>query len=115
MSETVSTLEQAKARCEATPWPEQHRDDCAWCAHLSQPPTLGKIKRTNGVAGQVAYDVEVTYPGQQPSTATFVGSVYGGPVVMVLPSGVQTFVTEPSQYGKFSPTWVRRFFGTEER
>lgn len=72
-------------------------------------PTLSTIKRTNGVAGQIAYDVTVTYPGETPAPVAFVGSVYGGPVVMVA-YGRQTFVTDPSRFGTFSPEWVRRFF-----
>lgn len=28
----TADLMTAKARCEAIRWPEQHRDDCAWCA-----------------------------------------------------------------------------------
>lgn len=83
-------------------------------------PTLGPIKRTVGVAGQVAYSVEVTYPGEEPRPVTFVGSTSGGPVVMVTRSAlvgevVQTFVSEPAaRFGTFGPRWVRRFFGVEE-
>lgn len=74
-------------------------------------PTVGTIKRANGVAGQVAYSVMVTYPGEDPMPITFVGSTYGGPVLMMTrgnPEG--TFVSEPSRFGKFNPEWVRRFF-----
>ena len=74
-----------------------------------------KITRQNGVAGQLAYTAKVRYPDEDPSELTFVGSVYGGVVVMVteaFPRGV--FVTDPSRFGKFSPQWVRRFFGVEE-
>ncbi len=73
-----------------------------------------KISRHNGVAGQLAYTARVQYPGEDPGEVTFVGSTYGGPVVMVtdgFPDGV--FVRDPSRFGKFSPTWVRRFFGAE--
>lgn len=73
-------------------------------------PTLGTITRQNGVAGQVSYSVTVTYPGEQPNVATFVGSVYGGLVVMIMPSGTQVFVTDPRRHGVFGPEWVRRFF-----
>jgi hypothetical protein len=72
--------------------------------------TLGPITRTNGVAGQFSLSVPVTYPDEPTEVITFVGSVYGGPVVMVTPTGTQTFVTNPSRLGKFSPEWVRRFF-----
>lgn len=75
-------------------------------------PTLGTIKRTNGVAGQISYTVPVTYPGEPTERLTFVGSVYGGPVVMVTPGyqTEQTFVTDPNRFGPFGPDWVRRFF-----
>jgi hypothetical protein len=73
-----------------------------------------KITRQNGVAGQLSYTAKVRYPGEDPSELTFVGSVYGGLVVMVtdaFPRGV--FVKDPSRFGKLSPQWVRRFFGAE--
>lgn len=75
-------------------------------------PTILNLKRHNGVAGQVAYDATVEYPGEEPSTVTFVGSYYGGPVVMRTASGVETFVTEPARFGVFGAAWVRRFFET---
>jgi hypothetical protein len=73
--------------------------------------TLGAVRKARGVAGQVSYSVAVTYPGEPASVVTFVGSVYGGPVVMVTASGVQTFVTDPGRFGEFGPVWVARFFG----
>ena len=72
-----------------------------------------KITRQNGVAGQLAYTAKVRYPGEEPSELTFVGSVYGGVVVMCS-GATQVFVKDPSRFGKFSPQWVRRFFGVEE-
>jgi len=63
-----------------------------------------KIKRRNGPAGQVSF-IATTADG----TVTFVGSVYGGPVVMVLPSGHQTFVSDPGRFGRFGADWVQRF------
>lgn len=74
-------------------------------------PTLGKISRHNGPAGQVSYSVAVTHPGEAPDTITFVGSAYGGPVVMVHPLYGQTFVSDPDRHGPFGPEWVRRFYG----
>ena len=77
-------------------------------------PTLGKIRRHNGVAGQVSYSVPVTFRDEDTSVVTFVGSVYGGPVLMqteVIPRGV--FVVDVERFGKFSPEWVRRFFSSE--
>lgn len=72
-------------------------------------PTLGNIKRKNGVAGQVSWSTTVSYPGEDPATITFVGSTYGGPVVMVV-GDRQTFVTDPSRFGPFGAQWVRNFF-----
>lgn len=78
-------------------------------------PTLGKITRQNGVAGQFAYTVPVTYAheGAERHLVTFVGSVYGGRVVMVTPGGHQTFVSADvmERCGEtLTPEWVRRFF-----
>jgi hypothetical protein len=78
---------------------------------MSDVPTLGKIHTGRGPAGQITYAVAVTYPDEPVSIVQFVGSTYGGPVVMVHPSGVQTFVTDPGRFGKFGSEWVRRFFG----
>ena len=77
---------------------------------MSDAPTIGAIRRHNGIAGQISYTVDVTYPGEPTETLTFVGNVYGGPVVMVTPAGTQTFVTDPQRFGTFGPEWVRRFF-----
>jgi hypothetical protein len=74
-------------------------------------PTLGKITRHNGIAGQVAYSVVVTYPGEAPSELSFIGSVYGGPIVMVTPNNLGgVFVMGHHRFGTFGPEWVRRFF-----
>lgn len=62
------------------------------------------IHRHPGIAGQVAYSVQ-TASGR----LTFVGSVYGGPVVMVLPGGGEHFVTDPQRFGKFDKAWVKAF------
>lgn len=81
-------------------------------------PTLGPIKRSSGIAGQFSLTVEVSYPGESEGRkVTFVGSTYGGPVVMVTGSSlvtVETFVTDPGRFGAFGPQWVRRFYGVEE-
>lgn len=77
-------------------------------------PNLGPIRRVNGIAGQISYSVQVTYPGEQPRLVSFVSSTYGGPVVMVSRPFGQLFVTDPSRFGQFGPTWVRRFFTTGE-
>ena len=43
----------------------------------------------------------------------FVGSTFGGPVVMVTPAGRQMFVSESDRFGTFGTLWVRRFFGAD--
>lgn len=75
-----------------------------------QSPVIGKIKRTGGIAGQIEYSVSVTYPDEETFTASFIGSVYGGPVVAIHPGGHETFVTDPGRFGEFGVEWVRRFF-----
>jgi hypothetical protein len=83
-------------------------------ASVDQRPTLGRIVRHAGVAGQLAYSVSVAYPGEAASVVTFTGSVYGmpGPVVMVTPGNPRgVFVTAPERFGEtFGPSWVRAFF-----
>lgn len=37
------TLEAAKAACKAARWPEQHRDDCGWCAHVGRQRRLNEL------------------------------------------------------------------------
>jgi len=74
-------------------------------------PNVKRISRNNGMAGQLAYVATVEYPNEPDSVVTFVGSSYGGPVVMVTPNGTQTFVTDPERFGRLSPRWVRLFFG----
>lgn len=73
-------------------------------------PTVSKIKKHAGIAGQYSVTAEVTYEGEAPEKIEFVGSVYGGPVVMVTPAGTQTFVSEPGRFGEFGTKWVERFF-----
>lgn len=70
-----------------------------------------RITRHAGIAGQYQLTAHVRYPGEGPSVVAFVGSVYGGPVVMISESGAQVFVTEPERFGEFGESWVRRFFG----
>lgn len=81
------------------------------------PTRLLKVKRLAGVAGQFAVvaTVEHTFDGEaETSTVMFVGSTYGGPVVMRTTSArgnpVETFVTDPWRFGKFGVAWVERFF-----
>ena len=77
---------------------------------MSDKPTVTNVKRHAGIAGQFKVTATVQYPGEEAATATFVGSVFGGPVVMVLPSGIETFVRDPERHGPFGTEWVRRFF-----
>lgn len=75
-------------------------------------PVLGKIRRANGVAGQFAYTVPVTYPGESTNSVTFVGDAYTYGVIMVTPEGHQIPVRDPGRCGdKLNPSWVRKFFG----
>ena len=80
---------------------------------MDTTPTLGKIRKVPGIAGQYGYTVEVTYPGEAPNTVTFIGSAYGPPVVMITPGNPDgTIVTLPERFGKFGPSWIRLFFGS---
>jgi hypothetical protein len=72
-------------------------------------PTVTKLFQRKGVAGQFSVQATVTYPGEAPSIVEFVGSVYGGPVLMVTDLG-ETWVTDPGRFGKFGKAWVRKFF-----
>lgn len=76
---------------------------------MSEKAVIQKLVMARGVAGQVSYTATVKYEGEEPSSVTFVGSTYGGPVVMVTAAG-QTFVTDPGRFGRFSAAWVRAFF-----
>lgn len=72
-----------------------------------------KIKRRNGIAGQFQMDATYTdsYTGD-PKHISFVGSTYGGPVVMII-RDIQTFVYDPSRFGDFSTEpekWINKFF-----
>lgn len=78
---------------------------------MSNEPTIVSIKRSAGIAGEVRLTATVKYPSdEEPSRVTFVGSTYGGPVVMIMPSGHQLFVSDPGRHGPFGQEWVRRFF-----
>lgn len=72
-------------------------------------PKVSKIFRRNGVAGQFAIQCTVTYPGEEPKVIEFVGSTYGGPVLMVTETG-HCWVEEPLRFGAFGKGWVKRFF-----
>lgn len=72
-------------------------------------PTVTKVYVRKGVAGQFAVQATVTYPGEDPRVVEFVGSAYGGPVLMVTDFG-HTWVDDPGRFGKFGKGWVARFF-----
>ena len=81
--------------------------------NASAAPVVSNIKRYAGTAGQFGVFAMVTYPGEAPREIEFVGSVYGGPVIMVSMTTPQTFVREPERFGNFADdpiAWVRRFF-----
>lgn len=74
-------------------------------------PVVDKITRKDGLAGQIAYTATVHYPGSPLSQTTFVGSMYGGPVVIIVDHGQeQFFVDDPGRFGPFGEEWVRRFY-----
>lgn len=74
--------------------------------------TVTNVRTANGVAGEISVSATILYPGEAPRDVTFVGSAYGGPVVMVTPL-TQVFVTNPSRCGDFAAdrkAWIARFF-----
>jgi hypothetical protein len=73
-------------------------------------PVLSNVRRHAGIAGQFSVTADVAYPDEPVERIEFVGSVYGGPVVMRTPLGIETFVTNPGRFGDFGPEWVQRFF-----
>lgn len=72
-------------------------------------PSVTKIFSRKGVAGQFSVQATVTYPGEPPRIVDFVGSVYGGPVLMVTDTD-EVWVTEPGRFGTFGKAWVKAFF-----
>lgn len=72
-------------------------------------PSVTKIFSRKGVAGQFAVQATVTYPGEEPKVVEFVGSRYGGPVLMVTDT-FEVFVDDPGRFGTFGKGWVKAFF-----
>ena len=75
-------------------------------------PQVSNIRTQNGVGGQYSISADVTYTDGT-YRLTFVSSVYGGPIVMVAPSGLQTFVSREvtDRIGsKLDAEWLREFF-----
>lgn len=82
---------------------------------MSESPKVTSVKRTDGIAGQYQITATVQYPGEDAATVTFVGSFYGGPIVMRTPTS-QTFVSQSvtDRIGStLDESWVRRFFGEQ--
>ena len=76
---------------------------------MTTSPHIYYVRRQPGIAGQYAIKARIGYQDESPRDVEFVGSCYGGPVVMVTEAG-QTFVTDPDRFGEFGIEWVRRFF-----
>lgn len=79
-------------------------------------PVVHDARMSFGGADQVQVTVQVGYPGEAPRHVTFVGSIHGGPVVMVTGVGSQ-FVDRAVKErcgGKLNVEWVMRFFGQQE-
>ena len=63
------------------------------------------------------YTATVQYPGEEPHRIRFVGSAYGGPIVMETPGGHQVFVSArvTERIGStLSEYWVHAFFAPRE-
>jgi hypothetical protein len=89
-------------------------------------PHIYWVRKRSGIAGQYAITARVGYPDEAPRDVTFIGSVYGGPVIMRTEVSrnvstleeaqwwetktVETFVTDPARFGDFGEAWVRAFF-----
>jgi hypothetical protein len=76
---------------------------------MTDQPTIHAIRKSAGIAGQFSVTADVEYPDEPRRALTFVGSTYGGPVLMRT-EGMETFVTDPGRFGDFGTEWVRRFF-----
>lgn len=74
-------------------------------------PVIARITPGRGIADQVFYRVTVHYGYGPAINVIFVGSLHGGPIVMVTEGGVQTFVQNPRRFGAYlTETWVRNFY-----
>lgn len=99
--------------------PDTRMTETLWGVHET---TVHAVRRHGGVAGQVAYSVDVTtstYPHNEDdgetvtdeSTHMLVGSVYGSPgSVVAIVGGMQVFVESPARFGDtFDAAWAYRF------
>jgi hypothetical protein len=73
-------------------------------------PHIYFVRRHAGIAGQFSVSARVGYADEPPRDVEFIGSVYGGPVVMRTGT-LETFVSDPGRFGRFGEDWVRRFLG----
>jgi hypothetical protein len=85
--------------------------------------TIHKLDRIEGIGGQFAFVVDYTRKWDDetqmsPHRArdTFVGSIYGGPVALVFPSGFQTRIDRSvERFGEtLSRRWLERWFELPE-
>lgn len=84
--------------------------------------TIHMLDRVEGIGGQFRFTVSYTRrwddesQGFYPATDTFVGSVYGGPVVLVFPSGYQYRIDRSvERFGDtLSRRWLERWFELPE-
>lgn len=99
--------------------PDTRLTETGWGVHET---TVHDVRRHNGIAGQVAYTVDVTtstYPHDEDAGETvtdesrlvLVGSTCGspGPVAAVV-GGMQALVDSPARFGDtFDAAWACRF------
>lgn len=97
--------------------PSTHLTESAWGMVET---TVHAVRKSGGIAGQIAFHVDVTittYPHADGETVTdestvhLVGSVYGspGPVVFVH-NGNESFIVDPARFGEtFDAAWAYRF------
>jgi hypothetical protein len=80
-------------------------------------PNILSVRKHKGIAGQYELAVRVQYPGESVESVSFVGDVYGGPIVMVtpgIPGGVFVSPRVTDRIGTTLDTaWVHRFFGED--
>lgn len=75
--------------------------------------TINHLRQTRGIAGQFSVICDVFTEGEPSRQVEFIGSSYGGPVIMRTGS-IETFVTDPDRFGAFGKQWVQRFFAAAD-
>ena len=86
------------------------RDSGTTSESFALTPTVDRLAVAHGIAGQLAVTAHIRYGHAPVEPTTFVGSRYGGPVIMITPDGQQVFVVDPGRFGAFGREWVRRFY-----